>query len=308
MVVGELDLLGVALGLAEDDLDRVLADDRRRTRRPSRSRRRSRACRRSGLRATRGRPSCPRASRTSSCHSRPQRTRSAPSTAELRAASGRECRGSLGRLAARGSTRREVDCRWMAAADERLREYARLAVHVGVNLQPGQLLGDQRARRARAARARGREGGVRVGRELRRRALHRPARAPRPHRARGRGRAGLLAAVARQAARRPRRDGRRAALDHRQPGARDLRRPRRRPRRPLAHARGGRGEPAAQRRRLQLVDRRVPERGLGHGGLRRARRRAALGRRSRRPFASTSPTRSRRGASTSRSSAAARRR
>ena len=32
-----------------------------------------------------------------------------------------------------------------AAADERLERYARLAVQVGLNLQPGQTLGDQRA-------------------------------------------------------------------------------------------------------------------------------------------------------------------
>ena len=50
---------------------------------------------------------------------------------------------------------------------------------------------------------------------------------------------------------------------------------------------------------LQLVDRRVPERGLGEHGLRRAGRRAALGARSRRPSGSTSPTRSRPGGSTS---------
>ena len=54
---------------------------------------------------------------------------------------------------------------------------------------------------------------------------------------------------------------------------------------------------------LQLVDRRLPERGLGADGLRRARRRAALGRGRDAPCGSTSPTRSPPGASTSRRSA-----
>ena len=77
---------------------------------------------------------------------------------------------------------------WLSSAPwptptQRLERYARLAVQVGLNLQPGQTLGDQRADRARAARARDRARGVCGRRALRRRPLLRPARAPRAHRA-----------------------------------------------------------------------------------------------------------------------------
>src|SRR5580765_8075996 len=94
----------------------------------------------------------------------------------------------------------------------------------------------QLPRRARPARARGRARGLRRGRELRRPALQRPASPPFPHRARGRRRPRLVAALARRADRAapPRR--RRAPLDRRQPRARAVRRPRRRTRVALADA------------------------------------------------------------------------
>ena len=62
------------------------------------------------------------------------------------------------------------------------------------------------------------------------------------------------------------------------------------------------------RRRLQLVDRRVPQRGLGDERSSASPTSSGSGRRSRPPFGSTSPTRSRPGGSTSRRSAGARRR
>ena len=166
-----------------------------------------------------------------------------------------------------------------AATDQRLEQYARLAVQVGLNLQPGQTLVRQRAGRARAARARDRAGGVR-GRRVASSTSSTPTStcaAPTsstpPTTSSASRRRGSSSGCDELGA-----IGRRAARDHRQPGARALRRPRRRARRPGADARGRRG----QRSRLtdgalQLVDRRVPERGLGRDRLRRARRRAALG-------------------------------
>ena len=66
------------------------------------------------------------------------------------------------------------------------------------------------------------------------------------------------------------------------------------------------GVAEADRRPLQLDDRRLPERGLGEDRVRRAGRRAALGGGRRRPCASTSPTRSPPGASTSTACSSAR--
>ena len=116
----------------------------------------------------------------------------------------------------------------------------------------------------------------------------------------------LLAAVARRAARRVRRDGRRAAARSpatRSPSSSPTSTASASARR--ACARSPRRSLRADRRALQLVDRRLPERGLGADGLRRARRRAALGGGRARPSGSTSPTRSRPGASTSTGSSSA---
>ena len=96
---------------------------------------------------------------------------------------------------------RNVGCaRWETTT--RLAAYARLAVQVGVNLQPGQRLAiNALVEHAPLVRAVAREA-YEAGRALRRRPLRRPARAARAHRARPRRRARLVAAVARRAARR----------------------------------------------------------------------------------------------------------
>src|SRR5262245_40253594 len=76
-----------------------------------------------------------------------QRTRSAPSSAMLRAASGCECRATsrapvtLRAHCADGAGFRTRLSGGMSGAEDRLRAYARLAVRVGVNVQPGQVLG-----------------------------------------------------------------------------------------------------------------------------------------------------------------------
>ena len=175
-------------------------------------------------------------------------------------------------------------------ADERLESYARLAVQVGLNLQPGQMLGDQRADRARAVRARDRARRHTPPARSYVDVLYTDQHVRRAHiEQRRRGAARLLAAVARRAAARARRDRRRALRDHRQPRAGAVRRSRRRARRQGAHARGRRGVAEADRRALQLDDRRLPERGLGADRFRRARRRAALGGGRHRRSGSTQP-------------------
>src|SRR6476659_613835 len=134
----------------------------------------------------------------------------------------------------------------------------------------------QRADRARTARARDRPPGLCGGRPLRRRPLLGSARAAGAYRRRVGRPARLLAALARPASDVVRRARRRALRDHGQPGAGALRRSRRRARREGTDEGGRRGVAQADRRAVQLDDRRLPERGLGADGVRRARRRAPV--------------------------------
>ena len=163
-----------------------------------------------------------------------------------------------------------------AELDERLERYADLAVRVGANVEEGQIGVHQRAHRARTAHPGAHARLLPRGRTLRRRALRRPARAPRDDRARARRGAGAHARWLKERWQRwaTRRDDRHDG----RPRARAALRPRRRARRPGAHegARRDRARPdeGAQR---QLDRHRLPERGLGGEGVRRARRRAALG-------------------------------
>ena len=79
--------------------------------------------------------------------------------------------------------------------EERLARYARLAVEVGINLQPGQLRARRRASRSSAARPRDRRGRLRARREVRRGALRRSARPAVADHPRAGGHARLVAAV-----------------------------------------------------------------------------------------------------------------
>ena len=160
--------------------------------------------------------------------------------------------------------------------------------------------GCQRVRRARAVRARDRASRVRGGRVVRRRRVRRPARAPRAHCERRRGPARLLAAVGGRALRRARPHRRCAARHLRQPGARALLRSRRRARRQGADEGSRRSVAPAERRRVQLVDRRLSRTKAGREPSSTSRTSSVSGTRSRTPCASTPTTRSPRGASTSR--------
>ena len=161
---------------------------------------------------------------------------------------------------------------------ERLQRYAQLAVEVGANLQPGQLLLVQAYPRAGGAGAGGRRRRLQGGCPLRRRQLRRPARAPLADRERARGDALLVAALAgrsprvRARSRRPPRSPSpaipsRACSPTSIPARVAASRQRELMEASLQPARRG-------ARRLD-ADRR-PDRGLGPGDLRRARRRAPL--------------------------------
>ena len=182
---------------------------------------------------------------------------------------------------------------------ERLESYARLAVQVGLNLQPGQILGiNALIEHAPFARAIAREAYAAGARYVD--VLYTDQHVRRAHiELAGPIAARLLAAVARRAPARTRRDRRSALRDHRQPGARAVRRPRRRARRQGAHARGQRGVAEADRRPLQLDDRRLSRTKAGRARSSASRTSSASGRPSARPCGSTSPIRSRPGASTS---------
>ena len=180
--------------------------------------------------------------------------------------------------AARRGSRYPAIVRRPCRRRRRLEQYARLAVQVGLNLQPGQTLGvNALVEHAPFARAIARQAYA-AGAQLRRRPLHRPARAARAHRARGRRRARLLAAVARQAARRAR--PRRAARCSRSPATRS---PSSSPTSTAARVGRARMREVAEAS-LRLTDGlcnwsivAFPNEGWAHDGLRRARRRAALG-------------------------------
>ena len=166
-----------------------------------------------------------------------------------------------------------------------LAAYARLAVRVGVNLQPGQRLAVnallEHAPLVRAVAAEAYEAGASyvdvlyVDQHVRRAHIEGVARRV----------ARLVAALDRAAPRRARRRRRRRSSGS--PGTRS------RSSSPTSTAAGSRrsrmreadrGLAPAHGRADQLVDRRVPERGLGADGVRRARRRPALaGGRDRRP-------------------------
>ena len=164
--------------------------------------------------------------------------------------------------------------------EERLDRYARLAVEVGCNLQPGQLLRGRRAARSPGARARDRRGRLRSsGRST--------SRSSTPIRT-----SGARASCTRREDeldwsppwtltpdRRVREGARRVHRDHGRPRARALRRPRpgagsrrRGPARVAERVLEGDG-----RRQHRLDDHRLPQRRLGGGGVRRAGRRAPVG-------------------------------
>ena len=194
---------------------------------------------------------------------------------------------------------RWLQSRPVAANGDLLAAYARLAVRVGVNLQPGQRLAIngllEHAPLVRAATAEAYAAGASYVD-----VYYSDQHVRRAHIEGAAGRhARLVAAVARRAAAHARRGRRRAALAHRQPGARALPRPRRRPRRPLADARARRGGPPADRRAHQLVDRRRSRTRAGRAPSSASRTSTGSGRRWRRRSGSTSPTRSRPGRSTS---------
>ena len=150
---------------------------------------------------------------------------------------------------------------------------------VGINLQPGQRARDQRILEHAPLRcARSPSGPTRPARasSMSSTRISTCARAHIQHASEERAR--LVAAVARQAPRRPRRGGRRAARDAAGTPSRSSSPTSTGRASPRSRMRGRlRGQPAADQRPLQLVDRRLPERRLGATGLRRARSRAALG-------------------------------
>ena len=92
----------------------------------------------------------------------------------------RRCRRS-----SRGAGR---DCRRERTSTERVAAIAELAVGIGANVQPGQIVGDQRRAGTGADQPRGRGGGVRARREVRRRRVLRSARQALAAQARARAR------------------------------------------------------------------------------------------------------------------------
>ena len=164
-----------------------------------------------------------------------------------------------------------------APVDERLERYAELAVRVGANVEAGQTVFIGAIDRARAARPRPDARGVRRRRALRRRPLRRPARPPGDDRVRPRRGARAHARVAEDPLTRT--SAGNALIATTGDPEPDL----------LADLDGERVGRARMRElneiiRGLMVDRphqldrsRLPERRLGREGLRRARRRAALG-------------------------------
>ena len=154
-VVGLVDVVGIGQRRAEDDRDAVVGE--RAPQRPAgrgrgdeveRAAERARAARR-------GRP-CLLARRSSFVPPPPQAATSATTaTRQHEAASRRDSlRGRVGLVQHTAIVRRRAD-----RIDQRLEQYARLTVQVGLNLQPGQTLcinALHRARAASPARSRGR--------------------------------------------------------------------------------------------------------------------------------------------------------
>ena len=146
--------------------------------------------------------------------SRPIRTRTGRARRRRRRACDEPLHGSASLRSTPAS--RQVDAGGYRSApcptaDDRLRKYAAARRQGRPEPAARPDAGGQRARRARAVRARDRARGVRGGRIVRRRPVRRPARAPRAHCARGRRPARLLAAVGGRALRRARPHRRRAA-------------------------------------------------------------------------------------------------
>ena len=108
----------------------------------------------------------------------------------------------------RPEPRLSLDSTSVTTSQDRLADYARLVVRVGLNLQPGQVLGVNALPRACAARARGRAGGLPRRRDSSSTSSTPTSTCGVPTSSGARrGRSRLVAPLARQAAGRPRRDG-----------------------------------------------------------------------------------------------------
>ena len=259
-LVGALDVVACLQRVAEGDRDEVVPAGARGWRRRLPCSRRSRACRRRGSRAGSGTFLSARGSRSSDRRIPPPSASAPPQQLQAR-------HGACPKSKQSSRTLERV----LAELDSSLVSYARLAVRVGVNLQPGQVLAiDCLLEHAPLARTLAREAyaaGARyvdcffVDHQVRRSHIE---EAP----------AEMLDWSPPWLVRRFQdigNDGGSAGRDHGQPRARPLREPRRHPPRRRPHAGARPGQPRPHRRPLQLDGDRRSERGLGADRLRRAR-------------------------------------